>query len=242
MRSIHLQLPTFDREALVNPTDQKLRVVLFGSYYRGFHVLNELLFGPESSGIVVVGVATDDPESTFISRHKRVWQYPHTPEETRMVRQLAQSQGIPVYSERVKTPEFYALIEDEWQPDYCIMATFGQRIDTRLFSYPVDGFYNLHPSDNGIWPSRYAGGNPFSALLEDGAAHCVVTLHRVNEGIDTGERLMVSDPLFIPPGATVTDLHKASSPLAAQLVRRHVRQLLNERSTPVHGVKAYAAR
>lgn len=221
--------------------DQKLRVTLFGSYHRGFHVLNELLFGPESARIEVVGVATDDPASTFISRHKRVWQYPHSVEEAHMVRQLAEAHRIPIYTGRVKTPEFYALHETEWRPDYCIMATFGQRIDTRLFSFPGAGFYNLHPSDNGDWPSRYAGGNPFCALMQDGAKHCVLTLHRVNEGIDTGERVMVSDPIYIPPGASVTDLHKTSSPLAAQLVRRHLRQLLDKHPRPAHGSEADAA-
>jgi hypothetical protein len=43
-----------------------LRVAVFGSYYRGFYVLNELLFGPLRERVKVVGVATDDTGSSFI--------------------------------------------------------------------------------------------------------------------------------------------------------------------------------
>ena len=53
-----------------------IRVALFGSYYRGYQVLDELLSGPLSAHVTVVGVATDNPDNTFISRAKRVWQYP----------------------------------------------------------------------------------------------------------------------------------------------------------------------
>lgn len=206
----------------------KLRIALFGSYYRGFHVLNEILHGPLRDNLQLVGVATDRPDATFISRHKRVWQYPHTEIEASMVEDLAERHNVPVYTGRVKTPEFYEMFEHIWRPDYCIMATFGQRIDQRLFKYPAAGFFNLHPSDNATWPSRYAGGNPFKQLIQDGATSCVLTLHRVDAGFDTGERIAVSDPIYIPPGALVTDMHKASSPMAAALVRAHLKRVLDE--------------
>jgi len=212
----------------VTSRSNKPRIALFGSYYRGFHVLNELLHGPLCEKLEIVGVATDDPEATFISRDKRVWQYPHTETEARMVRDLAERHGVPVFTGRVKTPEFYEIFEEHWRPDYCIMATFGQRIDERLYSYPEAGLFNLHPSDNAVWPSRYAGGNPFQQLIRDGAPSCVLTLHRVDDGFDTGERITVSDRIYIPPGATVTDMHKSSSPMAAPLVRAHLSQMLSE--------------
>ena len=52
----------------------KVRVAVFGSFYRGYYVLNELLMGDIADQVEVVGVATDDPASTFISADKRVWQ------------------------------------------------------------------------------------------------------------------------------------------------------------------------
>ncbi len=209
---------------------KKIKVALFGSYYRGFHVLNEILYGPLHDQLELVGVATDNTGSSFISRDKRVWQYPHTPAEAQMVADLAYQHDVPVFTGRVKSPEFYDLFEQVWHPEYCIMATFGQRIDQRLFSYPYAGFYNLHPSDDDVWPSRYAGGNPFKQLIEDGARDCVMTLHRVDDGFDTGERIAISDRIYIPPGASVTDMHKATSPLAALLVRAHLKSTLQSSS------------
>jgi methionyl-tRNA formyltransferase len=225
------------KTAPVTACSNKLRIALFGSYYRGFHVLNEILDGPLHEKLHLVGVATDDPRSTFISRDKRVWQYPHTVVEATMVQDLAKRHNVPVFTGRVKTPEFYEIFEQEWRPDYCIMATFGQRIDPRLYNYPAAGFFNLHPSDNAGWPSRYAGGNPFKHLIQDNADFCVLTLHRVDDGFDTGERIAISERIYIPPGASVTDMHKTSSPLAAPLVRSHLQQVLQSKLDQVAAAK-----
>ena len=211
-------------------TNQPLRVALFGSYYRGFNVLTELLCGPLCQRIHLVGVATDDPKQTFVNAKNRVWQYPHTETEASMVRALATSHGIDVFTGRVKTPDFYQTFETQWQPDLCIMATFGQRIDQRLYSYPTLGFYNLHPSDNGEWPSRYAGSNPFDQLIREGAQSCVVSMHHVDDGFDTGDRIGVSSTIQIPPGADVTIMHKISSPVAALLVREQIQRILEAQS------------
>ena len=69
-------------------TDE-IRIAVFGSFHRGFHVLSELLKGPLASRVRVVGVATDDVHSGHISRDRRVWAYPHAPEEETMVEELA---------------------------------------------------------------------------------------------------------------------------------------------------------
>jgi methionyl-tRNA formyltransferase len=203
-----------------------IRVVLFGSYYRGFYVLHELLSGPLSDRIKIVGVATDDPDNTFISRSRRVWQYAHTIDERNMVRALAQTHGIPVYQDRVKTPEFHKIFRENWRPHLCIMATFGQLIDEALFTHPVHGFYNLHPYDGGEWPSVYAGGNPFNAMMRDGLQSCVLGMHAVDSTFDTGELIANSSRIAIPPGASVTDMHKITGPIAALLIRREVARII----------------
>ena len=204
---------------MVRSSVNRIRVALFGSYYRGFFVLNELLNGPLKDRLTVVGVATDDPTANFVSVGKRVWRYGYSNDERELVKSLAASAGLRAYDARVKTEAFYRLYEDVWQPDLCLMATFGQRIDERLFTYPRFGFINLHPSDDDEWPSRYAGPDPFSEMLKDDCANCVITLHRVDNGFDTGERLLVSDTIPIPSGASVIDMHKISAPFAAAGVR-----------------------
>jgi methionyl-tRNA formyltransferase len=207
----------------------RIRTAVFGSYYRGYYVLDELLSGPLSAHVTVVGVATDNPANTFISRAKRVWQYPHTETEANLVRDRAQRQGLPVFDGRVKGEDFRNIFRTQWRPDLCVTATFGQRIDDYLFSTPPLGFLNLHPYDGGSWPSPYAGPNPFEAMLRDGRDDCSIALHRVDEGFDTGALIAKTDPISIPRGACVTDLHKITSPIAARLVRDEILRLLGER-------------
>jgi methionyl-tRNA formyltransferase len=209
---------------------RSVRIAVFGSFYRGFHVLSELLKGPLAEQVCVVGVATDDVGSTFVSRDRRVWAYPHRREEETMVEELATAHRIATFNGRVKSAEFYRMHEDEWRPDLCISATFGQRIDARLFEFPEMGFYNLHPCINDGWPSRYAGPNPFQALLEEKSDHAVIAMHEVDNGFDTGRLVALSENIYFTPGTSVVDLHKSTSPIAAKLFTRELSKLIAARA------------
>ncbi len=197
-------------------SNRKIRIAVFGSFYRGYYLLAELLQGPLKDRFDVVGVATDDAQQTFISASKRVWQYPHSPAEETMVEELARENGLPVFKGRVKTEAFYDLYENAWNPDLSISATFGQRIDAQLFGYPKLGFFNIHPCIEDGWPSKYAGPNPFKALMDDGHRHTTAALHRVDDGFDTGELMAMSARIPMPPGASVVDMHKITSPVIAK--------------------------
>lgn len=205
----------------------KTRIVLFGSFYRGYYLLDELLHGPLSDRFLVTGVATDDVSSTFISRDRRVWQYPHRVEEELMVEKIADANRIPVHKGRVKAPDFYETYEQVWMPDICIGATFGQRIDERLLSYPPLGFFNVHPSSGDQWPSRFAGPNPFKAMLEEPLSCMNAAFHRMNEGIDAGELIAFSPRMAIPPFATVVDMHKLSSPLLGRFATSELAKIVD---------------
>jgi methionyl-tRNA formyltransferase len=87
------------------PPVPKTRVAVFGSFYRGYHILSNLLSDPElMKRIEIVGVATDDPAQKYTSAAKRVWQYAHTQQEENMVAELAGRNGIPVFKGKVKSP------------------------------------------------------------------------------------------------------------------------------------------
>ena len=206
--------------------DRKVRVVMLGSFYRGYYLLNELLFGDIGSSVEVVGVATDDPSNTFISPGKRVWQYPHTIAEAEMVEKLALQSGLDVYKDRVNSQPFYDLLDRNWKPDLCVMATFGQRIKKRLIDYPRYGFFNLHPCIDDKWPSKYVGGNPFNALIEDGKTYTCIAFHEVDETFDTGPLIKLSGKIAIPPGASVVDMHKITSYAAAKLAADEIVKLI----------------
>ena len=205
---------------------RRCRVAVFGSFYRGFYLLNELLQGSISQQVQVVGVASDDPKASFISADRRVWQYPHTDYESTMVPTLAREAGLEVYLGKVNTPAFQDIIETRWLPDICVMGTFGQRIGKRLIGVPPLGFYNLHPCIDDGWPSRYAGGNPFAALMQDGQRYTCVVLHEIDEGLDTGPFVAVTDRIALPRDTTVTDMHKITSFAAAQLAAREIGRII----------------
>lgn len=216
---------------------QNLRLAVFGSFYRGYYVLSEMLSGPLSPFIDVVGVATDDPRAGYVSPGRRVWQYEHDTRDETMVKDLAAGNGLEPYTGRVNCEAFQQLFETQWKPDICLMATFGQRIGAPLFNYPAGGFYNFHPSDLGGWPSRYAGGNPFRHMIDDGARSCVITMHHVDAGFDSGEIVARSPAIYIPGHVSVVDMHKISSPTAGILARDYLLARFPERFPgALHGV------
>ena len=87
---------------------------------------------------------------------------------------------------------------DEWQPELCLMATFGQKIPNALINYPSLGFYNFHHSGD-TWPS-YPGPDPIAAMVRDGRKHLVLTIHKVTDVIDGGEFVARSHRVAIPEG------------------------------------------
>jgi methionyl-tRNA formyltransferase len=146
---------------------------MFGSFMGGYHVLRELLHGPLAHRTTVVGVATDDPTQAFTHANVRLWKYPHRRDDELLVSRFAGEHGLPVFTGRVKSPEFYDTLFDDWQPELCLMATFGQKIPSALISYPRLGFYNFHHSGE-TWPS-YPGPDPIAAMVRDGRKHLVLT-------------------------------------------------------------------
>jgi methionyl-tRNA formyltransferase len=201
-------------------------VALFASFYRGLFVLDELLTGQCKPFIEVVGLATDDPSQSFVSPAKRVWSHPHSRYEETMVADLAQAHGIAVFTGRVKSDDFYQLIEQHWRPDICIMGTFGQKIDPRLYNYPRLGFFNLHPCAAHEWPTRYPGANPYGEMIQAGIPRLQIALHRVGDDFDCGELVGLSETVPIPAQTTVVDMHKLSAAAAAQVVSRELMQMI----------------
>jgi methionyl-tRNA formyltransferase len=134
---------------------------------------------------------------------------------------------LKVFTGRVNDAPFHEIIEQQWKPDLCIMATFGQRIRKRLIHYPSLGFYNLHPCIDDKWPSKYVGGNPFEALKRDGMKYTKVAFHAIDEDFDTGPLIAMTPRIAIPDEVSVVDMHKITSPSAARLAGRELQKIIN---------------
>jgi methionyl-tRNA formyltransferase len=202
----------------------KTRVAVFGSFLGGYHVLQELLAGPLAQRVKVVGVATDDPTQPFVHAERRLWKYAHSRDDELLVPRFAAEHGLPVFTGRVKTPEFFEMFLDDWRPALCLMATFGQKIPTALINYPALGFYNYHHSD-GFWPS-YPGPDPIAAMVRDGRTHLVLTLHRVTDVIDGGEFVARSHRVPIPAGVNAIGMHRITWPQMGPFLQRAIGGML----------------
>lgn len=203
------------------------RVAVFGSFMGGYHVLSELLFGEIADRVTVVGVATDDPTQAFSNAKVRLWKYPHMPDDELLVRRFAASQKLPVFTGRVKSPEFHELMLNEWRPDLCLMATFGQKIPEHIIHLPRLGFFNFHHSGP-AWPS-YPGPDPIAAMVWDGRKDLVLTMHKVSEVIDDGEFVARSHPVPIPCGVNAIDMHRITWPQMHSFIRQVVSEILDVR-------------
>jgi methionyl-tRNA formyltransferase len=209
---------------LRNNFGQRARVVVFGSFMGGVHVLNELLLGEMADRVNVVGIATDDLTQPFTNAKVRLWKNPHTHNDEMMVRRVAALYEIPVFAGRVKSPEFFTLMRDDWQPDLCLMATFGQKIPNAIIELPRFGFFNFHHSGPN-WPS-YPGPDPIATMQRDGRKDLVLTMHRVTELIDGGECFAQSHRVAIPPGINAIEMHRITWPQMSDFIREALERIL----------------
>jgi len=212
------------------PGTPKTRVALFGSFYGGYHVLRELLEPSLAQWVDVVGIATDDPSQSFANADVRLWKHPHTHEEEVLVPRLAAAHDLAVFSGRVKSPAFARLFTEQWQPDLCLMATFGQKIPASIFEKSRLGFYNFHHSDD-VWPS-YPGPDPIRDMVRDGKTHVVITIHNVTAVIDDGDAFARSHKVRLPPAANAVKVHRITWPQMGPFIRGQVLKLLRQGDEP----------
>lgn len=207
-----------------SPIQRMYRVAVFGSFYGGYQLLSELLNPPLSDWVTVTGVASDDPSQPFTHADVRLWKYPHTKTEEDLVAWVAFAFDLPFYPGRVNIPEFETMFVEEWRPDLCLMATFGQKIPRQIFSVPSIGFYNFHHSDT-VWPS-YPGPDPIRDMQRDGKTHVVITMHEVNEVLDGGRFVARSHQVPLVEGADAAAMHRITWPQMGQFIRESVSHVL----------------
>ena len=209
----------------------KIRTVVFGSLYGGLHLLKYLNSDELKPFIHVVGVATDDPRKAFAHPDVRLWRFAHSWNEEFLVRDAASDYGLPVYTGSVRNSRFQHIFQSDWNPQLCLMATFGQKIPRRLHRYPRLGFYNFHHSDTN-WPS-YPGPNPIEEMVHDGKSHLVLTMHEVSDAIDGGRFVAHSNPFRIPERITPIQMHQLTWSQMKAFVVSQVRRIVKRYKGPL---------
>ena len=110
-------------------------------------------------------------------------------------------------------------------PDLIVVAAFGQILKGPMLDLPPHGVVNVHPS---LLP-KYRGPNPFYWVLERGERETGVTVHYMDEGVDTGDTIL-QQTLQIASSESERSLQRRSAALAASLLLRAIDLIANGRA------------
>lgn len=147
---------------------------------------------------------------------------------------LAWEQGIPAYE--VGDLQAAATSGDlrHLQPELVCVSCFTQRIPGHLLALPSHGFLNLHPS---LLPA-YRGPQPLFWQFRHGLQETGVTLHFMDEGLDTGP-IALQAPLTLPDGISGAEAERLAGEgggeLFVEAVQRLAQGTLPRRPQPAGG-------
>ena len=144
------------------------------------------------------------------------------------VKQLAQSHDIPVYQPRtLRDGSSDALIE-QLAPDIIVVVAYGCIIPPQLLHTAKYGCINLHVS---LLP-KYRGSAPIQWAVLNGDAETGVSIMQLDEGLDTGDVLMV-EPVAIDPEETSGELFDRVSAVGAKTLVDALAKIETGQLTPV---------
>jgi len=137
------------------------------------------------------------------------------------VKQQAQAMGAAVLQPRSlrldgKFPEDAQAAQaalQALQPDVIVVAAYGLILPTWVLSLPRLGCLNIHAS---LLP-RWRGAAPIHRAIEAGDERTGITIMQMDEGLDTGDMLLV-EPEPIHPEDTTAMLHDRLATLGGRLI------------------------
>ncbi|MTD45224.1 phosphoribosylglycinamide formyltransferase [Conexibacter sp. W3-3-2] len=166
-------------------------------------ILDELHGGPE--GVVVVGVAGDRPGAPALER--------------------AAAAGVATavfprdaFPDRAARDAALAAQVQAWEADLVVLAGYMALLDpgfTRRFAGRI---VNVHPSLLPVFPGLRA----IEQAIAYGVKVAGVTVHLVDDGIDTGA-ILLQDAVAVADDETAASLHDRLRPLEHALLCRAVR-------------------
>lgn len=98
--------------------------------------------------------------------------------------------------------------------DVIVVAAFSRILKSPLLGAPRLGVVNVHPS---LLP-KFRGPNPIYWALAQGQTRTGVTLHFMDEGIDSGD-VIAQQEVKIAPGETEDSLFRKCCSIAAQMLK-----------------------
>lgn len=136
------------------------------------------------------------------------------------VKQLAEQHGIPVYQPRTLRDGSSDDVIRELAPDIIVVVAYGCIIPPQLLHVARYGCINLHVS---LLP-KYRGSAPIQWAVLNGDCCTGVSIMQLDEGLDTGDVLMV-EPVDIDPEETSGQLFDRVSAVGAKTLVQALEKL-----------------
>lgn len=144
------------------------------------------------------------------------------------VLQLASEWQLPVWEvNNLSAPETLETLV-AYEPDVICIACFSQRIPRAILSLPRFGCLNVHPS---LLPVN-RGPVPLFWTFRAGAEHTGVTIHFMEEALDSGD-ILAQEVITVRDGMTYAQLEAQCATRGGRLLADSVSDLMNGRAQRV---------
>lgn len=143
------------------------------------------------------------------------------------VKVVAESNNIPVFQpDSLKNGEGVKILE-ELKPDVVIVVAYGKILPKDFLEFAKYGCINIHGS---ILP-EYRGAAPIQWSVLDGKEFAGVTSMQMNEGLDTGDILLV-EKTKIEENETSGDLYERLTVLGADVLLKTLESIKTNSLNP----------
>ncbi len=144
------------------------------------------------------------------------------------IKVLAEKFNIPVLQpEKIKTDEFLKELK-ELNPDVICVTAYGKIIPKSILELPEHGCINVHPS---LLP-KYRGAAPVNWTIINGDKVTGVTIMQMDEGMDSGDILLVREVQIGDDDDAETMLERLSH-IGAEMLVETLSLLGREKLEPV---------
>ncbi|NNK97299.1 MAG: methionyl-tRNA formyltransferase, partial [Desulfobacterales bacterium] len=144
------------------------------------------------------------------------------------VKELAIQNGLPLYqSTLLKTPEAVSWVKS-LQPDLLVLAFVTSFVPKEMIDAARLGGINYHPS---LLP-KYRGGSAINWAIISGEKETGVTIHFIDEGVDTGP-ILLQEKVAIEPDDTVKSVYfDKLYPLGIRMIGSAVKLIREGKAVP----------
>lgn len=127
--------------------------------------------------------------------------------------QIAAAHDIPVFEVGSLRDRRSLELLKSFDPDLICVACFSRLLPTEWLETPPLGGLNLHPS---LLPA-YRGPSPLFWQFREGEENTGITLHFMDEGVDTGD-IAAQRRVPFPTGITTAEADRLTAEAGAQLI------------------------